>query len=74
MKRYITEKAIDQVAYEFGTASKEMNKCSGVLYEYFLAKKVAIVDTFAYLTGQTFNHASYILEMRYRLKYENAKQ
>lgn len=67
MKRHITQKAIDQVAAEYAIAWSTANKSSGLNHEYFLGKVTAIADTFAYLTGQSFNEAAMMLENRGKL-------
>lgn len=66
MKRHITQKAIDQVAAEFGNAVKNRDEaiCLESL-EYWKGKRFAIIDTFAYLTGQEYVDAEDMLIKRY---------
>lgn len=58
MKKHISQKAIDAVAKEFKSAFVSFrNAPNAELREYFCGKRYAIVDTFATLTGQTWEDA-----------------
>lgn len=70
MKHHISQKAIGQVAYEYGSCRAKQRISSGFAHEYWLGKQIGIANTFAYLTGQTYNNAEDMLSTRYRLEYE----
>lgn len=62
MKLHITKKAIKLIALEYQTARDIAVRSSGANHEYWLGKQVAISDTFAYATGQSYNEACMFLE------------
>lgn len=66
MKRHVSEKAIKRVATEYQNAYNFQQTSYGHDREYWLGKKVAIADTFAYMTDVSFNEACDILESYYK--------
>lgn len=65
LRKHITQEAVEATAKIYADASHEMRKAvDEVKFEYFLGKKIGIVEAFATLTGMQWVEADLMLTKR----------
>lgn len=65
MKRYLTEKAIEELARSYDYCIQQIRLASGPFNaEYWKGKRAGIIEAFCYMTDQQWPSAEYMLDQR----------